>query len=362
MRRQPRPNFQSLLSHLRHLLRILYPSFSIRRNAARPLSILSISFVLSLVFMADYLVIPFTLLPHLSSAPIPTLFWLILFSWSSSCTLISYLLTALANPGHVPSSWRPLSWRDQPAQSQYDASSPALTDPPQRVPVPPPAVTVSSTAMLLANGQYRFCKHCKVFKPDRAHHCSTCHECVLLMDHHCPFTGNSCVGLLNRKFFILFLYYATLSCTLVAVLTPRALMSYIIIPATPLSTANVIQIVALMMTYLLCALHALALCPFAVFHTYLALRNRTTIENHEPRHASHTDVLRRSDRGWLDHWNLTFGPVRCLWFVPVTYGRACDGISWLPSECERDADFRRLLSDLAAAPDENNVTHGDHAV
>lgn len=197
-----------------------------------------------------------------------------------------------------------------------------------KFPVSPDAVLAAGTAMLRLDLRHRYCIHCNVFKPDRTHHCSTCRECVLLMDHHCPFTGNSCVGFLNRKFFVLFLYYATLSCVLVAVLTPGTIsLKLEKLEDNPTSFA-LVSVVLLMMGYIFCALHAIALAPFSAFHTYLVLKNCTTIENQEPSTALHGDVLRRMDRGWWHNWVATFGPRPWLWFVPVSYGRVGDGLSW----------------------------------
>lgn len=65
------------------------------------------------------------------------------------------------------------------------------------------------------NGSLRYCDKCLVIKPDRAHHCSVCGQCVLKMDHHCPWVNN-CVNFTNYKYFVLFLGYGLLYCIYVA--------------------------------------------------------------------------------------------------------------------------------------------------
>jgi hypothetical protein len=56
----------------------------------------------------------------------------------------------------------------------------------------------------------RYCKRCQAWKPERAHHCSVSGHCVLKMDHYCIWVVN-CVGLLNYKHFLLFLFYTFLA-------------------------------------------------------------------------------------------------------------------------------------------------------
>lgn len=56
----------------------------------------------------------------------------------------------------------------------------------------------------------RWCGKCQNFKPPRSHHCKSCDQCILVMDHHCPWTMN-CVGFGNLPHFIRFL-----SCVIIA--------------------------------------------------------------------------------------------------------------------------------------------------
>jgi len=50
-----------------------------------------------------------------------------------------------------------------------------------------------------------YCVECNIRKPIRSKHCRFCNKCVILFDHHCPWTYN-CIGYLNHRSFVTYLY------------------------------------------------------------------------------------------------------------------------------------------------------------
>ncbi|XP_050212367.1 protein S-acyltransferase 24 [Mercurialis annua] len=57
---------------------------------------------------------------------------------------------------------------------------------------------------LLAGNWSQLCPTCKIVRPLRAKHCSTCDRCVEQFDHHCPWVSN-CIGKKNKWDFFMFL-------------------------------------------------------------------------------------------------------------------------------------------------------------
>ncbi|KDP30210.1 hypothetical protein JCGZ_16992 [Jatropha curcas] len=57
---------------------------------------------------------------------------------------------------------------------------------------------------LLAGNWSQLCATCKIVRPLRAKHCSTCDRCVEQFDHHCPWVSN-CIGKKNKWDFFVFL-------------------------------------------------------------------------------------------------------------------------------------------------------------
>jgi len=112
----------------------------------------------------------------------------------------------------------------------------------------------------------RWCDKCKIIKPDRAHHCSWCDQCVEKMDHHCPWVGN-CVGAHNYKAFVLMLFYCVTIGLFVGIsiaVTPTRMKKGFV------SELNTLSAVAFALS--------VGTGVLFVFHLYLLFSNKTTIE------------------------------------------------------------------------------------
>jgi hypothetical protein len=81
-----------------------------------------------------------------------------------------------------------------------------------------PGFIVDQLSTSLNSEKLEKCRKCGVFRPIRAHHCSSCGKCVLQMDHHCPWINN-CVGLFNHRYFFNFCLFTTFGLLFVILFT-----------------------------------------------------------------------------------------------------------------------------------------------
>ncbi|KAG0342048.1 palmitoyltransferase for Vac8p [Podila humilis] len=163
---------------------------------------------------------------------------------------------------------------------------------------------VATLSISKRDGRPRWCDICNIVKPDRCHHCSECDQCVLRMDHHCPWV-NGCIGYNNHKFFYLFIFYGSvLALWVVATMIPllisalrnceqdllggfNSVRSNSMFATTKMAGSDlyggdgggchfdfhwpIITVISLLL--------ALMIVSFTVAHTAYILQNRTTIES-----------------------------------------------------------------------------------
>jgi palmitoyltransferase ZDHHC2/15/20 len=143
------------------------------------------------------------------------------------------------------------------------------------------------------------CRLCKEVKPVRAHHDSVSGQCILKMDHFCPWVGN-CIGLCNYKAFYQFIVYASATTTLVAL----ANLEHIGGPSASIPSFHLLVASVLSLAF------AIALLLFAGMHAVLITRNQTTLE-------AGMDIRVYTLGSARANWEAVFGRHPVAWWLPV---------------------------------------------
>ncbi|KAL6495411.1 putative protein S-acyltransferase 14 [Orobanche gracilis] len=260
-------------------------------TALRGLGSIMILVVLGVVGVSYYAVVITNYGPGLAAGGLDSLLALvvlILFHCLLVMLLWSYFSVVFTDPGGVPLNWRPAVDEEK-----------GDIDP----------LTATEFTPGSENGTIRYCRKCNQLKPPRCHHCSVCGRCILKMDHHCVWVVN-CVGALNYKYFLLFLFYTFLETTLVTLsLLPHfiAFFSDSEIPGTPGSLATTFLAFVLNLAF------ALSVMGFLIMHISLVAANTTTIEAYEKK----TTPKWRYDLGRKRNFQQVFGIDKKHWFLPA---------------------------------------------
>jgi palmitoyltransferase len=159
-------------------------------------------------------------------------------------------------------------------------------------------------------GSIRYCKICQHIKPDRAHHCSSCGECVLKMDHHCIWL-NKCISFSNYKFFLLLLGYNLLYYLFIGLTTLSPLIECLDNDGKGIGCYQVILLFFAAFVFLL------SLVGLFGLHCYFVLQNMTTLE------SLRTPIFRTGadgngfNLGKYKNFQEVFGDNKMIWFLPI---------------------------------------------
>ncbi|KAL4618257.1 palmitoyltransferase ZDHHC3-like [Arapaima gigas] len=135
------------------------------------------------VFYADYVVVQYVLIPAYSGSVWCSLHGIV-FNAILLLLLACHSKAVFSDPGMVPLPDTAIDFSDLRSQSSRKSER--------------------------GCEGWTICSRCETYRPPRAHHCRVCQRCIRRMDHHCPWINN-CVGELNQKYFIQFLFYTGLA-------------------------------------------------------------------------------------------------------------------------------------------------------
>jgi hypothetical protein len=154
----------------------------------------------------------------------------------------------------------------------------------------------------------------------RTHHCRQCATCVLKMDHHCQWVLN-CIGFENYKFFLNLLIYAIISLFLILLSFSRCVGDVAFNPYIDSFTIYII-----LLNYVLVLVLCTVLTLFTLFHFYLVLSGKTTIEFCEKKNIKKDGNQICYDIGKYNNFIAVFNRNPLLWFFPFSPNKEGNGL------------------------------------
>lgn len=187
----------------------------------------------------------------------------------------------------------------------------------------PPEYLTQKSVTMKHDGRFRVCQTCKYWKPDRAHHCSSCEKCILKMDHHCPWFAE-CIGFANQKFFIQFLLYTTVYSTFILLVTSVQLYRWFHSGRYAEEFINI----PILQIWILAIVVTISMYVFSWFTIRQITHNQTTIEMYGQRRYRREFEIRHgippsSDMNVFDlgtsgaNWREVMGDSWIEWIFPI---------------------------------------------
>lgn len=204
----------------------------------------------------------------------------VLFAYTIPQMFVNYFLTAYTDPGIIPRS-------DEDNRHVADFM---LKHNPSAKPWTEPQDQEILLRVGETNVMIKYCPTCCHWRPPRAHHCSSCDNCVHKFDHHCGVFG-TCIGARNYSYFIVFLCWACLNSLMalgfaifqVVLVANRESGSFghgllAGLGKTPPENTLISWFFAFGLIWVLGAI-----MPFTIYHISLVIRGLTSNEDFRPR-------------------------------------------------------------------------------
>ncbi|SHO75927.1 Similar to S.cerevisiae protein ERF2 (Subunit of a palmitoyltransferase) [Malassezia sympodialis ATCC 42132] len=232
---------------------------------------------------------------------------LVVYFWISA--VAAMLRTALTDPGILPrnvGSGPDLGPPDR--RGPFDIDTPALEvkdreEPLERVDDGGCSILGNSTTITR-----RWCTSCRLYRPPRCSHCRSCDNCVDGLDHHCVFL-NACIGRRNYTTFYAFLCHTM--ALLLTILASTICKLYFLAAPTRAEQAqtrggvrtgfvHALQVSPQSAVFFF--LGIVWLIPTAclwVYHTWLLLHNRSTVEQIRLESTNQLYDMHRDTNEWM---------------------------------------------------------------